>query len=187
MTNPRPSSPPALVRCVPRPDLYPHYGYSSKAFNTVWVRIDLPAPVHDFVLARELHRLRDPARNPLWRGIKSHVAAALFCPWGAVWCLWMCLKTWKEEIMQDEEIRKILNTEYGAILKEYERLMKEETAFLEELDDSQKCDSKRCRWTRDSEDSDIWLTGCGEVWCLNEGTLADNRIKFCPFCGRNVR
>jgi hypothetical protein len=51
-----------------------------------------------------------------------------------------------------------------------------------------QCSGKgQCTWTRDDHDSDIWLTGCGEAWCLNEGTPKENRIKYCPFCGVKVR
>lgn len=45
----------------------------------------------------------------------------------------------------------------------------------------------RCTWTRDNPDSDIWLTSCGSAWCLNEGTPKENRMKFCPFCGREIK
>ena len=38
-----------------------------------------------------------------------------------------------------------------------------------------------CNWQRDDDGSDE--TGCGGMWCLNDGTPADNSMKFCPYCG----
>lgn len=44
-----------------------------------------------------------------------------------------------------------------------------------------------CKWEREDEDSDIWLTNCGTAFTLNEGTPKENRMKFCCFCGRKIK
>ena len=50
-----------------------------------------------------------------------------------------------------------------------------------------KCGSKeQCGWTRESEDSDTWATGCGEYFTINEGTPKDNQMKFCCYCGKEI-
>lgn len=42
-----------------------------------------------------------------------------------------------------------------------------------------------CDWTQDGdEESDTWGTGCGELFCLNEGDPFDNNMKYCPYCGK---
>ena len=43
-----------------------------------------------------------------------------------------------------------------------------------------------CVWSQDSEDSDIWLTGCGEAFTFNEGTPEENGVNYCVFCGHQV-
>ncbi len=43
-----------------------------------------------------------------------------------------------------------------------------------------------CVWSQDSENSDIWLSGCGKVFVLNEGTPQENQVKYCVYCGKTV-
>ena len=42
-----------------------------------------------------------------------------------------------------------------------------------------------CVWDYD-ELHDMWETACGQAWCCLEGTLKDNGIRFCPFCGKAI-
>lgn len=44
--------------------------------------------------------------------------------------------------------------------------------------------SADCIWTQDDEDSDTWGTQCGHYFTVNEGTPADNSMRFCCFCGK---
>jgi hypothetical protein len=44
-----------------------------------------------------------------------------------------------------------------------------------------------CGWTFDV-DQGMYDTGCGQAWIFSEGlTLAENKVKFCPFCSGAVR
>jgi len=44
---------------------------------------------------------------------------------------------------------------------------------------------KKCKWTHD-EFADCWDTECGEAFCLMEGTPKDNKMKYCPYCGKQI-
>ena len=39
-----------------------------------------------------------------------------------------------------------------------------------------------CQWIRD-EWGDEYVTTCGEGFCLDEGTLSENNIRYCCYCG----
>lgn len=41
---------------------------------------------------------------------------------------------------------------------------------------------KGCVWSEQA-DGDAWDTGCGHLFCLNEGTPSDNSMTHCCFCG----
>lgn len=43
-----------------------------------------------------------------------------------------------------------------------------------------------CVWTEDGSYS-CWETGCGQSFCLEDGTPKDNSMKFCCFCGEKLR
>jgi len=46
---------------------------------------------------------------------------------------------------------------------------------------------RRCTWTRcdDWDYSELWSTSCGQEFDLTNGyTPADNRMKYCCFCGK---
>jgi len=43
-----------------------------------------------------------------------------------------------------------------------------------------------CTWVYDGDYSK-WDTDCGEAFELsNDATLCDNKIQFCPFCGKRI-
>jgi hypothetical protein len=44
---------------------------------------------------------------------------------------------------------------------------------------------RTCTWTEDIEDGNFWTT-CGETWEFIDGNIADNRVKFCHYCGGHV-
>lgn len=41
----------------------------------------------------------------------------------------------------------------------------------------------RCQWT---EDGEAWATQCGDYFQIENGTPEDNRMVFCPHCGRPI-
>jgi len=42
-----------------------------------------------------------------------------------------------------------------------------------------------CQWKRD-EHHDFYETDCGQAYSLIDGSLKDNHIKFCHFCGKEI-
>ena len=47
----------------------------------------------------------------------------------------------------------------------------------------------RCKWKRcvDHNDDSYWERECGDPWRMSEGGLKDNKVKFCPFCGKEIK
>lgn len=46
---------------------------------------------------------------------------------------------------------------------------------------------EHCFWIHgDDWDADYWDTQCGEAFTLLEGTPLENKMKFCPYCGRKL-
>ena len=43
----------------------------------------------------------------------------------------------------------------------------------------------KCKWTYD-ENYDMWETDCGGAFCLESGTPADNKMKYCSYCGKMI-
>ncbi len=43
-------------------------------------------------------------------------------------------------------------------------------------------EDRSCAW-REDEDG-VWGTSCGQRFELNEGTPAENDMRFCPYCGK---
>ena len=43
-----------------------------------------------------------------------------------------------------------------------------------------------CEWTND-EDYEYYETSCGEAYSLIDGTLAENKHLYCPFCGGKIK
>jgi len=44
--------------------------------------------------------------------------------------------------------------------------------------------STPCTWTQDIDGN--WETSCDEVYCIADGTPAENRMKFCTYCGAPI-
>lgn len=44
--------------------------------------------------------------------------------------------------------------------------------------------SKKCKWKQD--EYDIWETDCGNLFVVNDGTPSENKMKFCPYCGKEL-
>jgi hypothetical protein len=48
--------------------------------------------------------------------------------------------------------------------------------------------TEECAWNQDGdEEGDTYGTGCGNYFVINEGTPADNDMKFCCYCGKPIR
>ena len=44
---------------------------------------------------------------------------------------------------------------------------------------------KICTWTEDSEGD--WDTACGNMFIIITGTPQENRMEYCPYCGRELK
>lgn len=45
-----------------------------------------------------------------------------------------------------------------------------------------------CDWTQENDEgSDVWATTCGKLFCLNEGSPTENKMRFCCYCGKTLR
>jgi hypothetical protein len=43
-----------------------------------------------------------------------------------------------------------------------------------------------CLWTYD-ENHDYYETECEHAFCIIEGTPKDNDMKYCPYCGKEIK
>jgi hypothetical protein len=41
-----------------------------------------------------------------------------------------------------------------------------------------------CTWTRGEYEDTVWATSCSQLFILDDGTPADNDMKFCAYCGK---
>jgi hypothetical protein len=41
-----------------------------------------------------------------------------------------------------------------------------------------------CRWKEDEDG--LWNTDCGQIFETIDGTPAENKMVFCPFCGAHL-
>lgn len=56
-------------------------------------------------------------------------------------------------------------------------------------DDMEKTGKRKdsCLWTRQDADSEWWSTSCGEEYYINFGIPTEQKMKFCCFCGRQLK
>lgn len=53
---------------------------------------------------------------------------------------------------------------------------------------SEKPRPDTCTWTRDEFGDGIWSTSCNVTdWVFDEGGPKENKMRFCPFCGKRLR
>ncbi|MBN6739174.1 hypothetical protein JKG47_01175 [Acidithiobacillus sp. MC6.1] len=45
---------------------------------------------------------------------------------------------------------------------------------------------RTCAWSQDGDESDLWTTGCGHFFILNDGTPKENGMDYCCFCGGHL-
>ena len=48
-------------------------------------------------------------------------------------------------------------------------------------------DSSECKWIVDDDDNECNYTQCGEIFVSLAGSIKDNGIKYCPFCGGKIK
>jgi hypothetical protein len=42
-----------------------------------------------------------------------------------------------------------------------------------------------CTW--EWLEQDVWATSCTNLFVLNDGTPADNKMKYCCYCGKELK
>ena len=47
--------------------------------------------------------------------------------------------------------------------------------------------SETCTWFLEDSDDDHWVTECHNDFILLEGTPEDNGLKFCCYCGKQLK
>lgn len=51
-------------------------------------------------------------------------------------------------------------------------------------------ENDKCNWTYNNpwgdDDCDYWETECGGLFQITEGTPKDNKMGYCPYCGRLI-
>ena len=45
-------------------------------------------------------------------------------------------------------------------------------------------ENETCRWHVD--DDGIYVTECGNLFEIMDGTPAENEMRYCPYCGREI-
>lgn len=54
--------------------------------------------------------------------------------------------------------------------------------------DALKRAAKVCEWEQDTDyETEIWHTSCGEAFVFNEGGPDENFLKFCCYCGMQLK
>jgi hypothetical protein len=46
--------------------------------------------------------------------------------------------------------------------------------------------NQKCEWSRDGGE-EVFDTQCKRSFRFNYGTCAENKFKFCPYCGREIK
>ncbi len=43
-----------------------------------------------------------------------------------------------------------------------------------------------CKWSLENEDANNWQSECGHSFWFETGDPTENKMKFCPYCGRKL-
>jgi len=90
----------------------------------------------------------------------------------------------KSEI--DKELKKRFEELKPDIAKRYEELLNMRN--MEDVKTGQSIEKVECSWMQE-DDPEIcyWKTRCGNSFYFTEGTPADNRMKYCCYCGKLLK
>ena len=72
----------------------------------------------------------------------------------------------------------------GIYAKEVQEMIDE---LLADIHEDGKDDPGWCEWTLIDAEFNAYDTSCGNPWCLEEGTPEDNKMIYCPACGRKIK
>jgi len=96
-------------------------------------------------------------------------------------------------------IKNLNNSEYekGEFYADfvYEIIIKESTDFnqgfsnrMEKTSELVDVGMNECIWTlEDPENERYYETDCEEAFFFSVGGIKENRVKYCPFCGKKIR
>ena len=45
---------------------------------------------------------------------------------------------------------------------------------------------RECTWKVENDDYGTYETNCGGLFCLTDGTLKENDMKYCCYCGKKI-
>jgi hypothetical protein len=77
-----------------------------------------------------------------------------------------------------------MDTELIAMLKtSLERTQAQRDEAMRPL---QEKNDATCIWRIDDANENTWEGECGNSWIFDDGTPADNSMRFCPFCGKKL-
>ena len=89
-----------------------------------------------------------------------------------------------EALYQAREFTELYDTEHAAAVNErcHENIAALRAALAQQAEPAQQV--KTCAW-RDNLDA-IYETECGNLHIVNDGTLEENGMKYCCYCGKEI-
>lgn len=85
-----------------------------------------------------------------------------------------------------EELRNVAYERYGNDGMGGERVVNMDDA-IEIVKGSGSDLELECEWKLEDEDVNLYATGCNEYHLLCEGTLEENKYRYCPYCGKKIK
>ena len=71
--------------------------------------------------------------------------------------------------------------------KEYASYGEYDGIYVTDLHEGGKDDPGWCEWTLMDAEFNAYDTSCGNPWYLEAGTPEDNKMIYCPACGRRIK
>lgn len=84
-------------------------------------------------------------------------------------------------MVTDETVERALEAAGGAMIDTRRHWTPDEKRVVRQMLDASK---ETCFWSRIDDTSDIWSTGCGKEFQINDAqSTEDVGMEFCCFCG----
>ncbi len=92
----------------------------------------------------------------------------------------------RTELHAIENKVKSLNSDICSLLDWIETQDTRRRTPDEAVSDTPKSFSQTCRWSYEDDPMFTYNTECDNAWQFSEGDIKDNRISFCPYCGKRI-